>query len=91
MKSSTILGLIQTFLMVLGAFIALWGVYDMMQGDGQQSSVGVKKLIGGIAFASISWFILKNSIASVSSAEAQAGISAAISPFLFLPTFHFLG
>jgi hypothetical protein len=79
MKSTTLLTILQTFLMVLGALGALWGMYDMF-GEGQQTSVGVKKLVGGLAFAALSYFIMKAAIQNVSSAEAKAGISACILP-----------
>lgn len=81
MKSTTLLTILQTFLMVLGALGALWGMYDMF-GEGQQGSVGVKKLVGGIAFGALSYFILAAAIKNVSSAEAQAGISACVLPVI---------
>lgn len=79
MSSTTLLTILQTFLMVLGALGALWGLYDMF-GEGQQGSVGIKKLVGGIAFGALSYFILAAAIKNVNSAEAQAGISASILP-----------
>lgn len=41
----------------------------------QQTSVGVKKLVGGLAFGELSYFVMAAAIKNVSSAEAQAGIS----------------
>ena len=75
MQSKTLLSLLRIFLIVLGALGFLWGLYDMF-GDGQQSSMGVKKMLGGIAFACISGFLLTWAINQVGSAESQAGISA---------------
>lgn len=54
---STIMTMLQVFLVVVGGITVIWGIYDLF-GDGQQSSVGVKKIIGGIAFAAISYFIM---------------------------------
>lgn len=48
---------LRVFLMVLGGLSIVWGIYDMW-GDGQQSSVGIKKIIGGLAFMAISFFIM---------------------------------
>lgn len=73
---SQMLELLKVFLIVLGILAALWGIYDL-QGDGQQSSVGIKKLIGGIAFAIICGFTMTWAINSVKSAESKAGITAA--------------
>lgn len=75
------LELLRIFLVILGILGALWGLYDMM-GGGQESSVGVKKLIGGIAFATISGIVMTWAITSVGSAEAKAGVTAAILPHL---------
>ncbi len=77
--STSLLKILQTFLIVLGILGVVWGIYDMF-GEGQQSSVGVKKIIGGIAFATISYFVLANAIKSISAAEAQAGITGCILP-----------
>ena len=83
MQSTAILSILRVFLIVLGALSVVWGVSDMF-GDGQQSSAGVKKLVGGIAFASISGIILTWAIAQVGAAEAQAGIKGALLiPFMF--------
>lgn len=77
------LEILRAFLMSLGGFGALWGFYDMFGGDGQQNSVGVKKIIGGIAFGALSYFIVTNNINSISSAESQAGVTGALYlPFL---------
>lgn len=76
MQSTTMLSIVRVFLIVLGGISAVWGISDMF-GDGQQSSAGVKKLIGGIAFAAISGFMLTWAIQQVGAAEAQAGISGA--------------
>lgn len=73
----TALETLQVFLIVLGVLAALWGVYDMW-GEGQQSSVGVKKLIGGIAFAVVSGITMQWAVNKVGAAEAKAGITAAL-------------
>lgn len=54
---SQIMTMLQVFLVVVGGITVIWGIYDLF-GDGQQSSVGIKKIIGGIAFAAISYFIM---------------------------------
>lgn len=75
--STTFLEVLRIFLIVAGGLGIVWGVSDMF-GDGQQSSMGVKKIVGGLAFASISAIILTWSIDQVKAAEAKAGISAAV-------------
>ncbi|WP_020072473.1 hypothetical protein [Faecalispora sporosphaeroides] len=84
MQSTTILTLLRIFLIVMGAFSVIWGINDMF-GDGQQSSVGTKKIVGGIAFAAISGFIMTWAIKEVGAAEAQAGIGAVLMSPLFSP------
>jgi hypothetical protein len=74
--STTFLEILRIFLIVAGGLGIVFGVSDMF-GDGQQSSMGVKKIVGGLAFASISAIILTWSITQVKSAEAKAGITAA--------------
>ncbi len=81
--STSLLQILQTFLVVLGVLGAIWGIYDMF-GEGQQSSIGIKKIIGGIAFAAISFFLLNYAIKNVTAAEAKAGISACVLPALSL-------
>ncbi len=82
MSSKSMLEILQVFLVVLGVLGVIWGIYDMF-GEGQQSSVGIKKLVGGLAFAAISWFLMSWAIDKVSSAESAAGISGAINiPFI---------
>lgn len=76
MGSETILTVLRIFLIVLGGFTVIWGVYDMF-GDGQQNSMGIKKIIGGVAFAAISGFLLTWAISEVGKAEAEAGIKTA--------------
>ena len=55
--STSLLEILRVFLVVMGALAVIWGIYDMF-GEGQQNSVGVKKIVGGIAFAAISWLII---------------------------------
>lgn len=73
---SQMLTLLRVFLIVLGILAALWGFYDVW-GEGQQSSAGVKKIVGGIAFAVVSGVAMTWAINSISAAEAKAGITAA--------------
>jgi hypothetical protein len=75
MNSTDMLTILRDFLMALGGFSVLWGFYDMW-GDGQQNSVGLKKLIGGIAFAALAYFIITANMKQISAAESKAGISA---------------
>lgn len=81
--STSLLQILQTFLVVLGILGVIWGIYDMF-GEGQQSSVGIKKIVGGIAFAAVSWFLLNYAIKNVTAAEAKAGIKACILPVMTL-------
>lgn len=73
--SMTMLKVLQIFLVVVGIFSTLWGVYDMFGDSGSQSSVGIKKLIGGLAFACIAFFITEWAIKEVGKAEAEAGFA----------------
>lgn len=77
MDAATILKILKILLIVLGGITVVWGIYDMF-GDGQQNSSGLKKIIGGIAFAAISAFILTWAEGEIKSAEAAAGISAQV-------------
>lgn len=82
MNSKSMLEILQVFLVVLGVLGVIWGIYDMF-GEGQQSSVGVKKLVGGLAFAAISWFLMSWAISKVGTAESEAGIKGAFNlPFI---------
>ena len=63
---SAIMRTLQVFLVVVGGVTIVWGIYDLF-GDGQQSSVGIKKIIGGIAFAAISYFIMSWAITQLNS------------------------
>ena len=74
MDAATILKILKILLIVLGGITVVWGIYDMF-GDGQQNSSGLKKSIGGIAFAAISAFILTWAEGEIKAAEAAAGIS----------------
>lgn len=74
MDAATILKILKILLIVLGGITVVWGIYDMF-GDGQQNSSGLKKIIGGIAFAAISAFILTWAEGEIKAAEAAAGIS----------------
>ena len=81
--STSLLQMLQTFLVVLGVVGVIWGFYDMF-GEGQQSSVGIKKIIGGIAFAAVSYFLMNYAIKNVTAAEAKAGITACALPVMTL-------
>lgn len=81
MKSADMLGVLQVFLVVLGAMGVIWGIYDMF-GEGQQSSMGIKKIVGGLAFASISWLLMQWAITKVGAAESKAGLSGCIMPMI---------
>ena len=63
---SAIMTALQVFLVVVGGITVVWGIYDLF-GDGQQSSGGIKKIIGGIAFAAISYFIMSWAITQLNS------------------------
>ncbi|MVB10826.1 hypothetical protein CAFE_15240 [Caprobacter fermentans] len=90
MKGTDMLEILQTFLLVLGGLGVVWGIYDMF-GEGQQNSMGVKKIVGGIAFAAISWFIMASAIKNVSSAEAKAGLDCALPAITRFTGFLFMG
>lgn len=74
--SITMLNILKIFLVVVGIFSTLWGVYDMFGDSGSQSSVGIKKIIGGIAFACIAFFVMDWAVKEVEKAESEAGITS---------------
>ena len=71
----TALKLLQVFLLILGGLVLVWGIYDMFGEGGNQSSVGVKKIVGGIAFMVISFFLMTWAVGQVEQAEADAGFT----------------
>lgn len=75
MDSKALLEILQVFFVVLGVLSVIWGIYDTF-GEGQQSSVGTKKIVGGLAFAAISFFLMTWAINKVGDAEAKAGIAS---------------
>jgi|GEM_PF-2500895 MotA/TolQ/ExbB proton channel family. len=77
----TALELLQVFFVILGVLGVIWGIYDTF-GEGQQSSMGIKKIVGGIAFAVISGILMQWAITKVGAAEAKAGISACLMPII---------
>ena len=77
MVAVTILSILKILLVVLGGITVVWGIYDMF-GDGQQNSSGLKKIIGGIAFAVISAFILTWAEKEIASASTAAGITSSV-------------
>ncbi|QNO18893.1 MULTISPECIES: hypothetical protein [Caproicibacterium] len=73
MDSVVIMKILQIFLTVFGAIIAIWGIYDMY-GDGQQNSTGIKKILGGASGAAIAFFLMQWAIQQVQTAQSMAGI-----------------
>ena len=74
MDAATILKILKILLIVLGGITVVWGIYDMF-GDGQQNSSGLKKIIGGTAFAAISPFLLSLAEGEIQNAGRPAGLS----------------
>lgn len=82
MGAVTILSVLKILLIVLGGLTVVWGFYDMF-GDGQQNSSGLKKIVGGIAFAAIAAFVLTWAEKEIASASAAAGITSSVILRLF--------
>ena len=74
MDAVTIIKVIKILLIVLGGITVVWGIYDMF-GDGQQNSSGLKKIMGGVAFAAVAGFVLTWAEGEIASAMSQAGVS----------------
>lgn len=76
MNSTDFLEILKAFLVCAGVFTALWGAYDVfIGGEGPQRSVGIKMIVGGIAFGALSWFTFAAMEQKIASAEAAAGFS----------------
>lgn len=71
----TIIRVLEILLVVVGMASILWGVYDMFGDSGSQSSVGVKKIFGGIAFALIAFFVMEWAMKEIAKAETEAGFT----------------
>lgn len=89
MGATTVLELLRILIMVMGGIGVIFGINDVF-GDGQQTSMGIKKIIGGVAVILIGYFIMTNAINQVKDASAKAGVSAAFSVISTISTFpHF--
>lgn len=89
MGATTVLELLRILIMVMGGVVVIFGINDVF-GDGQQTSMGIKKIIGGIAVILIGYFIMTNAINQVKDAAAKAGVSACftgLSIFNTIPRF----
>jgi hypothetical protein len=76
MGATTVLELLRILIMVMGGIVVIFGINDVF-GDGQQTSMGIKKIIGGVAVILIGYFIMTNAINQVKEASAKAGVPAA--------------
>ena len=68
----TILEILKYLLTAVGVLTVAWGVYDMFGDNGNQSSMGVKKIIGGAAFAIISFVAMQLVVSNVQDGISQA-------------------
>lgn len=71
-NATTLMTILRTLLIVVGGISVVWGIYDMFGDSGAQSSTGGKKIIGGIAFAAVSWLVMTWAIKDVGTAMDQA-------------------
>ena len=78
MGATTVLELLRILIMVMGGIVVIFGINDVF-GDGQQTSMGIKKIIGGVAVILIGYFIMTNAINQVKEASAKAGVPAVFS------------
>lgn len=74
MDGTAIMKVIQILLSILGIMTAVLGAYDML-GDGQQSSIGSKKIIAGLAIVILSNIFFTWAEQGLKDAEAAAGMS----------------
>lgn len=72
MDVTGILQVLRTMMVVMGLVTLAWGVYDIF-GEGQQTSMGIKKIFGGVAFAIIAGLVLTWAIGEVQSVQAGIG------------------
>jgi hypothetical protein len=77
MSGATILQVLRILLCVFGGLSIVWGIYDMFADNGNQSSMGIKKIIGGVAFIVVTMIILTWAIGQVEDAEKLADTQAA--------------
>lgn len=80
MGATTALELLRILIMVMGGIAVIFGINDVF-GDGQQTSMGIKKIIGGVAVIIIGYFLMTQAINNVKSAAGQAGVQVAITTF----------
>ena len=70
-----ILTVLRVGLVVLGFLSVLWGIYDCFGDSSSQSSVGVKKIVGGIIFAALSFFIMTAVMKELDTALSEVGMT----------------
>ena len=96
MDATTLLSMLRVFLIVLGGISVVCRIYEMF-GGGQQSSSGIKKIIGGIAFGTISAFIMSWAITEIGNVSSSAGLQpggntssggGTIVKYIPMPSFH---
>jgi hypothetical protein len=92
MGATTALELLRILIMVMGGIAVIFGINDVF-GDGQQTSMGIKKIIGGVAVIIIGYFLMTQAINNVKTAAGQAGVKVAVYTFpiqMMLPGFPVL-
>ena len=80
----TILEILKYLLTAVGILTVAWGVYDMFGDNGNQSSMGVKKIIGGAAFGIIGFVAMQLVITNIQSGIDQANSADITSALIVL-------
>lgn len=80
----TILEILKYLLTAVGVLSIAWGVYDLFGDNGNQSSMGIKKIIGGAAFAIISFVAMQLVVSNVQDSINQANSANVINGIIAL-------
>lgn len=72
-----ILEAIKYFITAAGLMVVAWGVYDFFSDNGNQSSSGVKRMLGGIALAAIGFIAMQLVINNIKTGLDQANSATA--------------
>lgn len=70
----TVMSILRIILVVVGIISAGWGAYDLFSENSAQSSGGIKKIVGGLAFAILMYFIMTWAMDEIKKAGQEAGM-----------------
>ena len=70
-----IMSILRILLVVVGIISAAWGIYDLFSDNSAQSGGAIKKIIGGLAFAIIIYFVMSWAMNEIGRAGQEAGMT----------------